>query len=159
LDEWVLMPNHFHGIIVIHDVCDVVSGWDGLCCRGGSRGGGSRTAPTTPVAMADAIPVKQKPLGRLVGAFKTVSTKHINQIRGTPGLPVWQRNYYEHVIRNDASLNRIRRYILENPSRWGEDHENPAGRPGGSLIRIRGRSHDSAGGGLMNSGLGAVQGL
>jgi REP element-mobilizing transposase RayT len=65
-------------------------------------------------------------MGRLVGAFKTVSTKHINEHRGTPGVPVWQRNYYEHIIRNDPSLQRIRAYIANNPLRWHRDRENPA---------------------------------
>lgn len=82
LDQWVIMPNHMHGIVVITD----------------DRRGGSPTDPTT----------KRKPVGRLVGAFKTVSTKQINELRGTPGAVVWQRNYYENIINNDESLNRIR---------------------------------------------------
>jgi putative transposase len=69
--------------------------------------------------------VKHKPLGRLIGAFKTVSTKQINKIRLTPDLPLWQRNYYEHVVRNDDELNRIREYILQNPLQWELDPENP----------------------------------
>lgn len=100
LDAWVLMPNHLHGIVVI--LPDVESPGEG----------GSRTAPT-------------KPLGRLVGAFKTVSTKHVNEWRETPGRPRWQRNYYEHVIRNDSDLDRIRDYITANPTRWEQDAENP----------------------------------
>jgi len=50
-------------------------------------------------------------------------------MRGTPGTPVWQRNYYEHVIRDEAALDRIRGYLAENPARWDEDLENPARRP------------------------------
>jgi len=76
LDEWIIMPNHLHGIIVINTECR----------------GGSRTAPTNMT--------KRKPLGRLIGAFKTVSSKHINVIRNIPGALVWQRNYYEHIVRN-----------------------------------------------------------
>src|SRR3990170_3991294 len=101
LDEYVVMPNHLQGIVVIRDV----------------RRGGSRTAPTGDAA--------RKPVGRLVGAFKTVSTKRINEIRDAPGVPVWQRNYYEHVIRDEDDLDRVRRYIAENPLRWDEDPENP----------------------------------
>ena len=95
-------------------------------CRGGSRTapigyhihmGGSRTAPT-------AFP-SRKPIGRLIGAFKTVSTKRVNESRKTPGAQLWQRNYYEHVIRNDDELNSIRQYIMENPIRWDTDRENP----------------------------------
>jgi putative transposase len=93
LDEWVLMPNHLHGILRIVE-----------------RRGGSRTAPT-------------KPLGRLIGAFKTVSAIRINEIRNTPGAPVWQRNYYEHIIRNEDELNKIRKYIRTNPLRWATDPE------------------------------------
>jgi putative transposase len=101
LDAFVVMPNHLHGIVIIGDGC--------------SRGG-SRTAPTDRP--------KSKPLGRLVGAFKTVSAKRINEMRGTPGSPVWQRNYYEHIIRNETELAEIRQYILENPLRWDDDPEN-----------------------------------
>ena len=46
-------------------------------------------------------------------------------MRDTPGLPVWQRNYYEHIIRNESSLDRIRQYIFDNPARWAIDRENP----------------------------------
>jgi putative transposase len=101
LDEWVIMPNHLHGIIIISANC----------------GGGSRTAPTGER--------KMKPLGRLIGAFKTISTKQINFIRKTSGISFWQRNFYEHVIRDDQALNRIREYITTNPLRWDLDRENP----------------------------------
>lgn len=93
LDRWVVMPNHFHGILVI-----------------GDDGGDSRIAPTT-----------RKPLGRLIGAFKTVSTKQINRLRDTAGAVVWQRNYYEHIIRNQDRLHQIRHYIEMNPARWTAD--------------------------------------
>ena len=103
LDTSILMPNHLHGIIVVNED-DFVKG-------------GSRTAPT--------IFPRRKPLGRLVGAFKTVSTKQINKVRQTPGFILWQRNYYEHIIRNENSLNKIRKYVLSNPLIWGFDPENP----------------------------------
>jgi putative transposase len=74
------------------------------------RRGGSRTAPT-------------KPLGRLIGAFKTVSTKHINEWRETPSASLWQRDFYEHIIHNDDDLDRIRTYIAANPARWAEEAE------------------------------------
>ena len=100
LDEWIVMPSHLHGIIVINDKCR----------------GGSRTAPTN---------AKRKPLGRLVGAFKTVSTKRINEMCDTSGISFWQRNYYEHIIRNEDELNKIREYILYSPLQWKFDRENP----------------------------------
>jgi REP element-mobilizing transposase RayT len=58
--------------------------------------------------------------------FKSIVTKRINHVRGTPGEPVWQRNYYEHVIRDEKSLNAIRQYIQANPALWAQDEENPA---------------------------------
>jgi len=53
-----------------------------------------------------------------MGQFKSVTTKQINAIRNTPGAPVWQRNYYEHIIRSEKSLLNIQRYISGNPQRW-----------------------------------------
>jgi REP element-mobilizing transposase RayT len=106
-DELIIMPNHLHGIIFISP--DNIISTD---CRGGSR-----TAPTGER--------KIKPIGRLIGAFKTISTKQINFNRKTSGVPFWQRNFYEHVIRDDHALNRIREYITTNPLRWDLDRENP----------------------------------
>jgi len=100
LGAWVIMPNHHYGILVIHD--------DGR--------GGSRSAPT---------PIKHKPLGGLIGAFKTVSTKQINLLRDTEGQVVWQRNYYEHIIRDEPEMDKTTRYIESNPLRWVDDDENP----------------------------------
>jgi hypothetical protein len=68
---------------------------------------------------------QRKPLGRLIGAFKTVSTKEINQIRNTPAVPIWQRNYYEHIIRDKTALDNIRRYIQTNPQSWDADQLHP----------------------------------
>ena len=100
LDEGTIMPNHLHGIIFINQ----------------PQEGGSRTAPTVP---------RPLPLSRLVGAFKTVSSKQINIHRQRPGAPFWQRSFYEHIIRHEESLDRIREYILTNPLRWQLDRENP----------------------------------
>lgn len=109
LDEWCVMPDHLHGIIIL---------WSPR--SGGSRQGTSRSAPTTSgVGMgtggdtldAGALP---KSLGRLIGAFKTKSTNAVNRLRGTPGEPLWQRNFYEHIIRDEADMNRIRQYIKSN---------------------------------------------
>ncbi|WP_457651856.1 transposase [Rhodocaloribacter sp.] len=74
-------------------------------------------------------PVKRKPLGRLIGAFKTVSTKRINEIRGTPGAVLWQRDFYEHIVRDAADLRRIRAYIAANPARWDRDRNHPPSMP------------------------------
>ncbi|BAW80787.1 hypothetical protein TAO_1417 [Candidatus Nitrosoglobus terrae] len=58
-------------------------------------------------------------------AFKTFSSHCINELRNTPSTSVWQRNYYEHIIRNDGALNQIRKYIINNPLQWALDRENP----------------------------------
>ena len=64
------------------------------------------------------VPARRKPLGRLVAAFKTVSTRRVNDLRSTSGVRLWQRNYYERVIRNDQALQATRRYIVNNPSQY-----------------------------------------
>lgn len=105
LDEFIVMPNHVHGIIVI-----IVDG-RGTACR----------APTTEKfgkPVANSLPT-------IIRSFKSATTKRINQTRGTPGVRLWQRNYYEHVIRNEESLNEIRQCISGNPKRWAEDEDNP----------------------------------
>ena len=71
-------------------------------------------------------PLRRPPrsLGSFVAGFKSIVTKRINQLRDTPGTPVWQRNYYEHIIRNERALSAIRQYIIENPQRWYLDYYN-----------------------------------
>jgi len=86
----------------------------------------SRPTPTSrPTLTSRPTPTegKIKPLGQLVGAFKTVSAKRINLLRGTSGLPVWQRDFYERVIRDEDELAHIHQYILDNPANWQEDDE------------------------------------
>lgn len=102
-EEWIVMPDHLHAIVVLSDGT-----------RDGGRGG-SRTARAT--GPRDA-PTGRKPLGCLIGAFKTVSTHRVNDLRGTPGANLWQRGFYEHIVRDERSLHRIRRYIRGNPARW-----------------------------------------
>jgi REP element-mobilizing transposase RayT len=60
-----------------------------------------------------------------VAGFKSSVTTRVNAFRGTPAAPIWQRNYYEHVIRNEAALTRVRNYIAANPGGWAEDENNP----------------------------------
>ena len=109
LDAWCIMPNHLHGIITIMD-----NDRTNTSKNPESRRGSSRTAQLQNVQ-------RRKPLGSIIGAFKTVSTKQINQKRGVSGGAIWQRNFYEHIIRNDKNLNIIRKYVHENPSRWESD--------------------------------------
>jgi putative transposase len=106
LDAFVVMPNHVHGVIVLADQLDDSSA---------AVGAGLRPAPT-----------KSRALPEIVRAFKSFSARSINLCKGLNGSPVWQRNYYEHVIRDEKDLNRIRQYIAGNPARWAEDENNPA---------------------------------
>ncbi len=75
--------------------------------------------------------LKPAPTGlpEIVRGFKTFSARYINKTRNTPGISLWQRNYYEHIIRNPEELNRIREYIVNNPLKWHLDRENPNGIP------------------------------
>jgi len=70
---------------------------------------------------------------KVVGYFKMNSSKRINTIRNSTDIPVWQRNYYEHIIRNENKLNKIREYIHNNPLKWHLDRDNP-GRTGNDLL-------------------------
>ncbi len=96
IHEFVIMPNHMHGIIEIVDTPKNV----------GAR---------------HASPLLRKPLGTIVGSFKSAVTKHINETRNSPGHPVWQRSFHDHIIRNDEDLIRITKYIRENPAKWQYD--------------------------------------
>ena len=108
VDTFAVMPNHVHGIIVI-----------------------ARPTPNPTPRATRASPLRgaagprRRSIGAIVGSYKSAVSKRINRSRGTAGTPVWQRNYYEHIIRDDADLNRIRQYIWDNPARWHEDPENP----------------------------------
>lgn len=102
LDEHVIMPNHLHGIVKIMQPGRGVLPY-------------AHCGPGSP----------SQSLGAIVRGFKAATTKYINEIRQTPGARVWQRNYYEHVIRNEKELERIREYIANNPAQWALDRENP----------------------------------
>ena len=124
LDYYVVMPNHFHGILMIAD--DVgATRW----VAQNKTSNGNAIRPIQERAIHRIAPTKtlqSNTLGAIIGQFKSVVTKRINEIRDNPGCPVWQRNYYEHVIRNDDELNVVRQYILDNPLKWEMDEENPA---------------------------------
>lgn len=107
LDAWIIMPNHVHGIIVLTDV------------GAGHVGAGLRPAPTTGKSP------RRHDLPEIVRAFKSFSAYRINRLRNSPGIPVWQRNYYEHIIRTERVLQAIRQYISDNPIRWHLDRYNP----------------------------------
>ena len=93
------------------------------------QGGIAPTNPVDPLSNNSNLPNGAAPgsIGAIIGQIKSITTKRINRIRNTPGAQVWQRNYYEHIIRNAEELDRIRAYIISNPLLWAEDTENIAG--------------------------------
>jgi REP element-mobilizing transposase RayT len=117
IDLFVIMPNHIHAIIAIHESVGA----------GSPRPYGPFAARRRLIQAPRPYGFDSKPtLGHIVAYFKYQTTKRINQSRGTPGAPVWQRNYWEHIIRDERELARIRNYIEQNPARWETDVENDA---------------------------------
>lgn len=124
-DAFVVMPNHVHGIIVIvGDTGGRGEAFPDITCAD-ERGIGLESVLATQGDAENASPLHVGPppgsLGAIVGNFKAVAARRINRVRKTPGVPVWQRNYYEHIIRNERELDAIRRYIEHNPARWEQD--------------------------------------
>jgi len=147
LDEFVVMPNHVHGIVVIFD--SVGAGSRDLCAPERSLReekpaplnlAGCEPAPTrnvngvadepsqtedlSPVEETILAPNKRVPLSEIVRQFKTFSARRINKRRKTPDLSVWQRNYYDHIIRSDREHEEIAAYIANNPAAWLTDAEH-----------------------------------
>lgn len=103
LDEWIVMPNHIHLILIFLEIV--------LSERVGTSDNVFQNAPAGS-------------LGVVVGRYKTAVTTRINQLRQTPGGKVWQRGYYERIIRNEREWRATQQYIQNNPTRWAEDREN-----------------------------------
>jgi REP element-mobilizing transposase RayT len=113
LDAFIIMPNHIHGIIVLkEDPIDEI------------RRGTMDRAPT-PKFERFGKPTSNS-IPTIIRGFKSSVTQRVNELRGTFGETVWQRNYYEHVIRNEIDLDEIRQYIENNPFKWLEDENHPA---------------------------------
>jgi len=104
LDYFVIMPNHFHGIIIINR--------SGTACR----------ATTEERQFGKSI---AGALSTIIGSFKSAVTRSTNILRKTPGTTVWQRNFYDRIIRNDKELFNIRQYIINNPLKWELEREKP----------------------------------
>jgi REP element-mobilizing transposase RayT len=129
-DVFIVMPNHVHGIIWLPGTNAVgaqqprVPQTDGQPIR--DDGPSSRCSVAAPLQRPDAVKrVESGSLSAVVRTFKAASAKRINNIRRNPGAPVWQRNYYDRVIRDDRELEAVRSYILDNPRKWAEDPNNP----------------------------------
>jgi REP element-mobilizing transposase RayT len=101
LDAFVVMPNHIHGIVFIDSV------------------GATGRSP------APRSGLRRGSLGSFVGNFKAATTRRVRMLGLTSDRPVWQRNYYEHIVRDDGDLNAIREYIDNNPANWANDRQNP----------------------------------
>jgi len=114
VDEFIIMPNHLHGIFIINDDgC-------GATCRGVSPYA-PKPAPYINTPNTNIFKSPSKTIGAIIRGFKSITTKQINQLRNTHNKSVWQRNYYEHIVRNESSLNKIRKYITNNPMKWEMD--------------------------------------
>jgi putative transposase len=107
LDDFAIMPNHLHGIVCLFDHDDLIF---------------SNTSITPKQPMSNGT--KKGSLGAIIQNFKSVSTRRVNKITRNFGT-IWQRNYYETIIRGDRAYENIKRYIQENPLKWEEDPENP----------------------------------
>ncbi len=111
LDAFVVMPNHIHGIVIIVGA--------GLALPRGADVGAGLALPR---GAASSAPT----LGDIMRAFKSLSAIACNRLLERAGVPFWQRNYYEHIARDEDEMNRIREYIVGNPANWKRDAENPA---------------------------------
>jgi REP element-mobilizing transposase RayT len=124
LDAFVVMPNHVHGIVVIRD------GGTGR----GEAADKERQAERDETRSA-ASPLRKRPhgteaggLGAIIQTFKSLSSRRVNTVQHTPGAILWQRNFYERVLRDERELNAVRRYAADNPAQWALDMENPSRR-------------------------------
>lgn len=105
LDAYVVMPNHFHGIVVITDVV----------------GTASMPSDLSGADAIDGVPTKKTPtLGVIVGTFKAAVTRRANRTMKHPPA-IWQARYHDRIIRSEREYDIIRAYVLDNPARWGED--------------------------------------
>ena len=141
--EFVVMPNHVHGIVRIRGK-EVAPGASNVGAsrpfrrndnshRNGvaQRNCGLVSVDGSPLRVDHATTPRRAERGSLgarIASFKTQSTLAMNRLRMTPGVPAWQRNYHEHIIRNEEISLRVREYIRDNPAKWDEDPDNPDGR-------------------------------
>ena len=133
MDAFVVMPNHIHGVVWLVDNTGQ-SIVEAERTDVGAHGRAPLRDATRPPSYLGHAPLLDTPrrsarsLGSFVAGFKAATTTRINRCRNMLGTPVWQRNYYEHVIRDETELLRIRQYIADNPLRWESDRENPLAR-------------------------------
>jgi putative transposase len=109
LGAFCIMPNHVHAIFVLVD----------------EEKGGSQPVDISSSPPGETLTSTQHSLSEIVRALKSFSARQINSIRNTPDVPVWQRSYYDRILRNEDEWGRAHAYILDNPRQWSEDRENP----------------------------------
>ena len=128
LHEYIVMPNHFHAILEIVGATHVVAQNNVIAQNGNDENDRGQPQGIAPTATANSInvAVNDKTVGDMVGAFQSIVT--VNYIRGVKTLgwqpfngKLWQRNYWEHIIRDEQSHNRISEYIINNPAKWSTD--------------------------------------
>jgi REP element-mobilizing transposase RayT len=110
LDSFVVMPNHIHGVLVVED---------------NPRAKHSRVANASPLHRPPPKGTPGGSISAIVQNFKATTTRRVHSLPTTKGLRLWQRGFYDHVIRDETDLARIRVYIEDNPLRWAQDEENP----------------------------------
>jgi REP element-mobilizing transposase RayT len=125
LDDFVIMPNHFHGIVIINQEINSDFMKNDVDFQDNNVGANGRSPRQQIQSSRPKISMKPKSISSLIAGFKSATTKKINIIRNTPQNPVWQGNYYDHIIRNDESLARIREYVQNNPLSWENDQLHP----------------------------------
>jgi REP element-mobilizing transposase RayT len=152
LDEYIIMPNHIHGILVLKEIrghnmlCPYERADGAIPSTGGQEpypaagighnpdiSGCSCGEPEFRQARAwDAVPMPGVPFGRaiegnvatIVRSFKGAATKEVRHSSNDSDIVLWHRNYYEHIIRGESELLAARKYIAENPAKWEADEEN-----------------------------------
>jgi len=136
LDEFVIMPNHVHGILIIHNFpavgIDVAGATDPVALAHAPHCPNRATGSVAPIRDGDKNKLRKRPngpsigsLGAIIGQYKSVISKRINAMHQTPGKIRWQRDFYDRIGRNDNELFCIRQYISNNPMQWEKDTENP----------------------------------
>ncbi len=147
-DEWIIMPNHLHGIVLIESTAPAgENGQISLPQAGDPEGannhlplrqppvGANGCLPSSSLCLPSSSwrndpyrlvpPMRPRSLASFIAGFKSATTKRINTLRDAAGTPVWQRNYYDHIIRDERSLQHMRHYIKNNPLTWADDQLHP----------------------------------
>jgi REP element-mobilizing transposase RayT len=139
LDEWIIMPNHLHGIVIIDE--NIL----GLGERNRDILGDRNISEqkifgeaSQDILGARNAPLRQEPnsISSFVAGFKSAVTKRINLLRNNRDIPIWQRNYYESIIQDEQSLLAIQEYIFNNPCQWEKDPDNQENDRSGQALDV-----------------------